>query len=154
LVNTIEIKEYPQCCGMYILTNFFRNVEPVDPNISCCKGRACKSCLDAYQISLKAMESDDLYHKRIRDETIKHVKAYIKRKAYLLATLNEKEEQAGIGDILREIGFTTLLPMTKNPTGTSIVSYSYDLRNPLSAEVIEGPKKPVKSVIKKSVRSR
>lgn len=122
----VTLNEYPRCCGMYILHTFEKNPSKEEVEKTYQDGCKCSSCQADKKESLKAAEDMDKYKDRIGKSLDEYIKNYTKSKAYFLATLNGVEEGL-CGKILLEKGFKVLIPMTKNPTGTEIITYIYDL---------------------------
>lgn len=147
MAYAVRLNAYPDCCGMFILSCFFPNtfksklVEPKDG--SCCP-KVCSGCRANYQNQLKDADDDEKsYQNRLRTQIGKYITDYKKKKAFFLATLNDLEIPL-VEPILLKLGFTTLIPRSRNPTGSFIKTYIFDL--------CDEPVKKVESVLKKKVK--
>lgn len=151
MVQAVSNKQIDLCCGVYFLSNFFKNEDPYkisqwgateydrkryNPNLVIDQKYVDKFNKD------NGRETKDEYHSRIRTSLINAIDSLKNKKSYYLAILNSIEVKQ-IGDIFLDLGFEVLVPETKNPTGSAITMYIYHL--------LPREKKAVTSVIKKKV---
>lgn len=120
----VNLLSYPQCCGIFILENFWRNMgrEGMTDPENCCR-TPCKSCKDKWD---SPNETPKEHKTRVSDQVTYFIKQYKGAKSFFLAVLNEVEDKQ-LSGVFLELGFTILVPMRNNPSGSKIITYMYDL---------------------------
>lgn len=144
MANNVQLHGFENCCGIYILNNFFRNKPKIFGELGFTKyeGYRDQEHVDtSYNKEYGMNEPDvDQWKARIRKQIKQQTDMYLNKKSYLLAVLNKDE--AELHDVFIEEGWEVLVPETRNPTGTSITMYIYHL---LPKQV-----KPTESILKRT----
>jgi len=141
---SIQVEQQKRCCGIYLIHTFEKNPDP--KKLSDYTEHYKKyygvnqAFLDRWNSNEKA-ETIDEYKTRVEKKLKALIKEYWLKKSYFLVHL-DKLENDNLEQIFLDLGFEVLVPMTKNPTGTSIITYIYHLLPK------ENPKE-VKSILKK-----
>jgi hypothetical protein len=135
VTNALLNEPIKNCCGVYLLNNFFANETPWTiekwgrdeaerkryyPTLIIDQAFVDKSN------KLAGRETKEEYKTRIRTGLEHAINTLKNKKSYYLAILNELEAKE-IEPILLDLGFEILVPLTKNPTGSAIVLYIYHL---------------------------
>lgn len=149
----IQSEQLKNCCGIYLLHNFFKNEEPVTVEYwgrTEADRKRNYPAINIDQVYVDKVNKDggrenkEQYLERIRTKVTGFVNKLKNEKAYYLAVLNEQEAKQ-IEHILLDCGFEILVPLTKNPTGSSIITYiCHLLPRPIKKKVVQSviPRKP------------
>lgn len=142
MANKVTVEQINRCCGAYLMHSFDRMVEPI--TLSRFRQIYNGSATDEqHKAWLKDnCETLEEHKKRIRFQVSTFQSDWKNKKAYFLAITNSKEKQAGVDEILLDLGFEVLVPTMKNPTGTDITMFIYHL--------LPRKKEETKSVLKKA----
>lgn len=156
MAHIVVNEQLKNCCGIYLLHDFFPNALPVKIEIWGRTEAERKRNYPRLTIDQKYVdkynkdqgnETPEEYKTRIRTSLEIQIMGYTNKKSYFILVLNESESKS-IEDILLDLGFEILVPLTKNPTGSAITMYIYHL---LPRPVV---KKVVQSVIPRSMKSK
>ena len=124
MIYETKVAELYDCCGIIVLHRLQKNQNPRPPSHWAATPDPEKNA-KAWNEMYKT-ETEEEYLERIRKFITHNQKAFMLLKSYILISLNRREDTL-LNGLMKELGFEVLVDWTKNPGGTEVILYKFDL---------------------------